>query len=102
MKPDVAALMRARFVTFIFKHCFHYVFPVGFVCGTWLRLRKMSKWLREGIVQPLAMRLGSFCQNGFSSGSFCRSAVRLGPFRQVEVPAARRDHARALIGQARS
>jgi hypothetical protein len=66
MKPEVDALMRVRFVTFIFKHCFHYVFPVGFVCGTWLRLRKMSKWLHEGIVQPLAMRLGSFGQNGFA------------------------------------
>jgi hypothetical protein len=100
MKPEVAALMRARFVTFIFKHCFHYIFPVGFVCGTWVRLRKMSKWLHEGIVQPLAMRLGSFGQNGFSSGSFCRSAVQLGPFRQIEVPAARWDDAQALIGQA--
>jgi hypothetical protein len=60
--------MRARFVTFIFKHCFHYVFPVGFVCGTWLRLRKMSKWLHEGIVQALAMRLGSFGQIGIVLG----------------------------------
>jgi len=56
----------------------------------------MSKWLHEGIVQPLAMRLGSFGQKWVCSGSLRRSAVQLGPFRQIEVPAARWDDAQAL------
>jgi hypothetical protein len=30
-------------VLFMLKHCFYYGFAVGFVCGSWLRLRKMSK-----------------------------------------------------------
>jgi hypothetical protein len=42
------ALSRARsaeqpsIVLFMFKHCFHYDFTIGFVCGSWVRLRKAS------------------------------------------------------------
>ena len=32
----------ASIVLFMFKHCFHYDFTIGFVCGSWLRLRKAS------------------------------------------------------------
>ena len=28
----------------MFKHCFHYGFAVGFVCGSWLRLRKLASF----------------------------------------------------------
>jgi hypothetical protein len=31
-------------VLFMFKHCFHYGFAVGFVCGSWLRLRKLASF----------------------------------------------------------
>jgi hypothetical protein len=47
----------------------------------------------DGIVQPLAMRLGLFGRNAVRSGSFGRSAVHLGPFRQIEVLAAQWDDA---------
>ena len=30
-------------VSFMSKHCFHYGFAVGFVCGSWLRLRKCQR-----------------------------------------------------------
>jgi hypothetical protein len=33
---------QASIVLFMFKHCFHYDFTIGFVCGSWLRLRKAS------------------------------------------------------------
>jgi hypothetical protein len=79
MKPRVVVLMSARFVTFIFKHCFHYVFP------SWLRSRialalfaQNVEMVDDGIVQPLAMRLGLFGRNAVRSGSFGRSAVQLG------------------------
>jgi hypothetical protein len=63
----------AQIAAFIFKHCFHYAFPVGFVCG------KCRTWLHEGNgtaehiyrcsvsgIGSLTMCLGSFGQNVFA------------------------------------
>jgi hypothetical protein len=36
----VRSAKQPRLVLFMFKHCFDYDFPIGFVCGSWLRLRK--------------------------------------------------------------
>jgi hypothetical protein len=52
-------------VLFMFKHCFHYDFTIGFVCGSWLRLRKIS--LSVGFIWPNRISdrpLGSFAQTG--------------------------------------
>ena len=38
---------------FILEHCFVYLFGVGFVCGDWLRLRKMAKII---VAQPFYNR----------------------------------------------
>jgi len=57
-----------QIAVFIFKHCFHYTFPIGFVCGEWVRLRKMRVGLRFahdvfGFVRPKSVCLGSFCRS---------------------------------------
>ena len=54
-------------VLFMFKHCFHYDFTIGFVCGSWVRLRKASLsvgfvWLMrnraaDGFVGHIVLRL---------------------------------------------
>src|ERR1700730_5570050 len=38
----VCSAKQPGIVLFMFKHCFHYHFPIGFVCGSWVRLRKAS------------------------------------------------------------
>ena len=37
------ALLSLQLPFFIFKHCFYWLSSIGFVCGHWLRLRKIGK-----------------------------------------------------------
>jgi hypothetical protein len=37
------ALLSLQLPLFIFKHCFYWLSSIGFVCGHWLRLRKIGK-----------------------------------------------------------
>ena len=75
------ALPRARsaeqpsIVLFMFKHCFHYDFTIGFVCGIWVRLRKASLsvgfvWLMRNRAAPTGSSATLSCGHRSALGSF--------------------------------
>jgi hypothetical protein len=55
----VCSAKQPRIVLFMFKHCFCYDFPIGFVCGSWVRLRKYLMRNRAGPLGRLPTGDGS-------------------------------------------
>ena len=100
-------------VLFMFKHCFHYDFTIGFVCGSWVRLRKASLsvgfvWLIRNRAAPTGSSAnwrwihpsGSFGQNRraaarpsrlFAHTEDCAGSLLAGPSIARSINSARVD-----------
>ena len=97
----------------MFKHCFHYDFTIGFVCGSWVRLRKASLsvgfvWLIRNRAAPTGSSAnwrwihpsGSFGQNRraaarpsrlFAHTEDCAGSLLAGPSIARSINSARVD-----------